>query len=114
MKSIILLLAIIGIIIVCSGYIQNNLQCPPPIVQYRYIEKTFQQEQDTQQPLFGSFKTVTASVDKNVEIAGSAVVYLAAATVLSLGVLNTTSRSYVGNSYTNDDKIRFSITQIRL
>jgi hypothetical protein len=51
MKSIILLLAIIGIIIVCSGYIQNNLQCPPPIVQYRYIEKTFQQEQDTQQPL---------------------------------------------------------------
>jgi hypothetical protein len=69
---------------------------------------------DTQQPLFGSFKTVTASVDKNVEIAGSAVVYLAAATVLSLGVLNTTSRSYVGNSYTNDDKIRFSITQIRL
>jgi hypothetical protein len=51
MKSIILLLAIIGIIIVCSGYIQNNLQCPPPIVQYRYIEKTFDQEQDTQQPL---------------------------------------------------------------
>ena len=47
MKSIILLLAIIGIIIVCSGYIQNNLQCPPPIVQYRYIEKTFDQEQDT-------------------------------------------------------------------
>jgi hypothetical protein len=69
---------------------------------------------DTQQPLFGSFKAVTASVDKNVEIAGSAVVYLAASTVLSLGVLNTTSRSYVGNSYTNDDKIRFSITQIRL
>ena len=51
MKSIILLLAIIGIIIACSGYIQNNLQCPPPIVQYRYIEKTFQQEQDTEQPL---------------------------------------------------------------
>ena len=51
MKSIILLLAIIGIIIVCSGYIQNNLQCPPPIVQYRYIEKTFEQEQDTQKPL---------------------------------------------------------------
>ena len=69
---------------------------------------------DTQQPLFGSFKAVTTSVDKNVEIAGSAVVYLAASTVLSLGVLNTTSRSYVGNSYTNDDKIRFSITQIRL
>jgi hypothetical protein len=69
---------------------------------------------DTQQPLFGSFKAVPSSVDRNVEIAGSAVVYLAASTVLSLGVLNTTDRSYVGNSYTNDDKIRFSITQIRL
>lgn len=51
MKSIILLLAIIGIIIIASGYIQNNLQCPPPIVQYRYIQKTFDQEQDTQKPL---------------------------------------------------------------
>ena len=51
MKSIILLLAIIGIIIIASGYIQNNLQCPPPIVQYRYIQKTFDQEQETQKPL---------------------------------------------------------------
>lgn len=51
MRSIILLLAIIGLVIIGVGYVQNNLQCPPPVIQYRYIEKTFDQEQDTQRPL---------------------------------------------------------------
>ena len=51
MKSIILILAIIGIICIAAGYIQNNLQCPPPRIQYRYVNKTFEQEQNNTTPV---------------------------------------------------------------
>ena len=51
MKSIILILAVIGIICIAAGYIQNNLQCPPPRIQYRYIDKTFEQEQNNTEPI---------------------------------------------------------------
>lgn len=51
MKSIIILLAIAGIIFIAAGYIQNNLQCPPPRIQYRYVEKTFDQEQNVTEPI---------------------------------------------------------------
>lgn len=51
MKSIILLLAIIGIIFITSGYIKSNLQCPPPKIEYRYVSKTFEDEQDVQTPI---------------------------------------------------------------
>jgi hypothetical protein len=51
MKSIILLLAMIGIIMIAVGYVQNNLQCPPPRIEYRYIPRTFTEEQNAQTPL---------------------------------------------------------------
>lgn len=51
MKAIILLLAIIGIVFVAVGYVKSNMQCPPPIIQYRYVPKTFNEEQDVQPPL---------------------------------------------------------------
>ena len=51
MKTIILLLAIAGIILVATGYVQNNLQCPPPKIEYRYITKTFDEEQNNREPL---------------------------------------------------------------
>lgn len=51
MKSIILVLAIVGIIMIASGYIKSNLQCPPQKIEYRYISKSFEDEQDTQQPI---------------------------------------------------------------
>ncbi len=51
MKTIILLLALAGIILVSVGYVQNNLQCPPPKIEYRYITQTFDDEQNNRQPL---------------------------------------------------------------
>jgi hypothetical protein len=51
MKSIILLFAIIGIILLAVGYVKSNLQCPPSRIEYRYIDKTFQDEQDVDTPL---------------------------------------------------------------
>jgi hypothetical protein len=51
MKTIILLLALAGIIFIAIGYVQNNLQCPPPVIEYRYVTKTFNDEQNDRQPL---------------------------------------------------------------
>ena len=51
MKSIILLFSIIGIIFVAIGYFKSNQQCPPSKVQYRYIPRTFNEEQNVHTPL---------------------------------------------------------------
>ena len=53
MKSIVLLLAIIGIIFIASGYVKSNLQCPPPKIEYRYVSKNFEDEQNTPMPILG-------------------------------------------------------------
>ena len=41
----------IGIILLSVGYVKSNLQCPPPKIEYRYISKSFEDEQDVQQPI---------------------------------------------------------------
>ena len=51
MKSIVLILAMIGIIMLAVGYVKSNLQCPPPLIEYRYVDKTFNEEQLNPQPL---------------------------------------------------------------
>ncbi len=51
MKSILLLLALVGIIMLAVGYVKSNLQCPPERVEYRYIDKTFSQEQEVHTPI---------------------------------------------------------------
>ena len=53
MKSIVILLAMVGIIFLAVGYVKSNLQCPPNKIEYRYVEKTFDQEQNVQTPIMG-------------------------------------------------------------
>ena len=55
MKSLILILLIIGIIFISVGYIKTNQQCPPPVVEFRYIPKTFDEEQSMTQPLLSMY-----------------------------------------------------------
>lgn len=51
MKSIILIFALVGIILFVSGYVKSNLQCPPPRIEYRYIPKTFDDDQNVNTPI---------------------------------------------------------------
>jgi hypothetical protein len=51
MKSIVLILALVGIILIAVGYVKSNLQCPPPKIEYRYITKDFEDEQNVQSPI---------------------------------------------------------------
>lgn len=55
MKSLVLLLLLIGITFMIMGYVKTNQQCPPPIIKYRYIPRTFKNEQENPTPLFSIF-----------------------------------------------------------
>jgi hypothetical protein len=46
MKAIIVLLSFVGIIAIVIGYINQLQTCPPPRVEYRYIPRTFEDEQN--------------------------------------------------------------------
>ena len=41
----------VGIILLSVGYVKSNLQCPPPRIEYRYISKTFDDEQNVNTPI---------------------------------------------------------------
>lgn len=55
MKSLVVVLLIISIIFVAIGYIKSNQKCPPPIVEFRYIPKTFKEEQSVSIPIMSQF-----------------------------------------------------------
>jgi hypothetical protein len=59
------------------------------------------------------FGTPILGVNRQVDVSTSTVVYLRAGAVIKLSLLNLTSRSYNGNTYTFSDTIRFSITKLR-
>ncbi len=46
MKSLIVILTFIGIMSVVVGYINQLKKCPPPKIEYRYVPRTFQQDQE--------------------------------------------------------------------
>jgi hypothetical protein len=46
MRSIVIFLNFIGILAVVVGYVNQLKKCPPPTVEYRYVPRTFQQDQD--------------------------------------------------------------------
>ena len=51
MKLIIISIFIIGIIFIIVGYIEQTRQCPLPKIQYRYIPRSFYEEQISPQDL---------------------------------------------------------------
>ena len=46
MKSLIIVITFFGVIAIVVGYINQIKKCPPPKVEYRYIPRTFQEDQD--------------------------------------------------------------------
>jgi hypothetical protein len=46
MKAIVILLAFIGIVALIVGYVNQLKQCPPPKVEYRYIPRSFEEDQN--------------------------------------------------------------------
>jgi hypothetical protein len=46
MKSLVLILLFAGVLAITIGYVNQVKSCPPPTIEYRYIPRTFAQEQD--------------------------------------------------------------------
>ena len=69
MRSIVLFFTFIGVIFITIGYVKTNMKCPPPVVQFKYIPKTFEEEQNTSFPItnvFGKmFKEDSPWIDTN-------------------------------------------------
>lgn len=45
MKSLALLLLLIGIVAITIGYTKHYRQCPPPKIEYRYVQRSLLDEQ---------------------------------------------------------------------
>lgn len=58
MKAIIILLAFIGIIALVVGYVNQLKQCPPPKVEYRYIPRSFEEDQNDPAKVSQLFRTM--------------------------------------------------------
>ena len=53
MKSLIIFLFLIGIIFIIYG--QQNYNCPPPRIEYRYIPRTLEQEELDRTPILATY-----------------------------------------------------------
>ena len=73
MKGLLFFILFIGLIFIVAGYIQSNQRCPPPIVVYRYIPRTFEEEQDNPMPLVSMFGKMFEEPDQFMQYRGYAV-----------------------------------------
>jgi hypothetical protein len=55
MRSIVLFFTFIGVILITVGYVKTNMKCPPPLVQFKYLPKTFDEEQNRPLPITNVF-----------------------------------------------------------
>jgi len=60
MKSLILVLLMVGIIMIVVGYNRQFLVCPNPKIEYRYIPRTFYDEQLTGGTVMKQFSSMFA------------------------------------------------------
>jgi len=58
MKSIVLLLLLFGIIMIVMGYYREYSRCPNPIIEYRFIPRTFYDEQLSAPNLIKQFSSL--------------------------------------------------------
>ena len=56
MKPIILTLMFLGVIFIVVGYVNQIKKCPPPKIEYRFIPRTFDEEQENQALVSEIFK----------------------------------------------------------
>ena len=58
MKSLVVLLLMVIFVFVVIKYVKMNQECKPPIIKFRYIPKTFHEEQSIQTPISYTFQNM--------------------------------------------------------
>lgn len=46
MKLLVMILLIVGVTLVINGYMKQNMKCGTPKIVYKYIPRTFEEEQN--------------------------------------------------------------------
>lgn len=72
MRSIVILFLLIGICLVVVGYVQSNQSCPPPVVEYKYVPKTFEEEQNLPTPILSIYGQMFNGDDSWIQTQGYA------------------------------------------
>jgi len=55
MRAIVILFLLVGICLVVIGYVQSNQECPPPVVEFKYLPRSFEDDQILPRPLMSIF-----------------------------------------------------------
>lgn len=63
LKAFVILGLFVGIILIVIGYINQLRKTPPPVVEYRYIPRTFSEEQDDPARVSQIFNTMFSEPD---------------------------------------------------
>ena len=58
MQSFVLILLMVAIVFMIIGYVNQLKTCPPPIIEYRYIPRTFKEEQENPAQVSEIFDTM--------------------------------------------------------
>jgi len=58
MRTIVVIILIIGIIFVTIGYMENYKKCPSTKIEYRYVPRTFYDEQITSNNLKNTYSDI--------------------------------------------------------
>lgn len=62
MKFLVMLLLIVGVILVINGYNLQSMQCPPPVIRYKYIPRSFEESQEQAPRVADIFKSMFAEM----------------------------------------------------
>ena len=55
MKLLVIVILMVGVMMVMQGYFRQNMQCPPPKVVYKYLPRSFTEEQESPIPVSDIF-----------------------------------------------------------
>ncbi len=69
MRVLVLFLMFLGTIFITIGYMKTHMKCPPPLIKFKYIPKTFEEEQTDSVPIksiYGKLFSESSPWEKNV------------------------------------------------
>jgi len=72
MRSLFILALLVGMCILAVAYVKTNVTCPPPVTEFKYLERTFNEEQSMPRPILTQFSSMFEGPDAWVQTNGNA------------------------------------------
>ena len=72
MRSLFILGFLVIICIIIVGYLKSNQTCPPPVMDFKYVGRTFNEEQSMPRPIITIFGSMFEGSDAWIQTNGNA------------------------------------------